>query len=85
MTRRLRIVTGIALGTLLLTVDPAAAQCAMCKTLLATPEGRQMIAALQSGILLLLAAPFVIFGTVATLAVRAQRRRHAMMGRGRTV
>lgn len=53
----------------------AGAQCAMCRQALSSPEGRQMIAALRSGILLLLAAPFTIFGTVATLAIRAQRRR----------
>jgi hypothetical protein len=42
---------------------------------LGSPEGQKMIAALRSGILLLLAAPFTIFGTVAVLAVRAQRKR----------
>ena len=34
-----------------------------------------MVAAFRSGILLLLAAPFLAFGTVAVLAVRAERRR----------
>lgn len=56
----------------------ATAQCAMCRTLLGSPEGQRMIAALRSGILLLLVAPFVIFATVATLAVRLQRRRRAL-------
>ena len=34
-----------------------------------------MVAAFRSGILFLLAAPFAVFGTVATLAVRRFRRR----------
>ncbi|MBM3770361.1 MAG: hypothetical protein FJW27_03565 [Acidimicrobiia bacterium] len=59
-----------------LSVD-VSAQCAMCRTLLGSPEGQRMIAALRSGILLLLLAPFVVFGTVATLAIRLQRRRLA--------
>lgn len=55
----------------------ASAQCAMCRSVLASPEGQRMVGALRSGILLLLAAPFAVFGTVAVLAVRTQRRRHA--------
>lgn len=77
MTRRSPVMTALALVVVVLTGDGAAAQCAMCKTLLATPEGQAMIAGLRSGILLLLAAPFAVFATVATLAVRAQRRRRA--------
>jgi len=53
--------------------EVALAQCAMCRSTLASEEGRQLVAALRSGILFLLAAPFVAFGTVAVLAVRAQR------------
>ena len=66
----------VVLGVLAAASD-ANAQCAMCRTMLATPEGQKMVAALRSGILLLLAAPFTIFGAIAMLAVRAQRRRHA--------
>lgn len=55
----------------------AAAQCAMCRTVLASPEGQRLIAGLRSGILLLLAAPFSIFATIAVLAVRMQRTRVA--------
>ncbi len=51
------------------------AQCAMCRSLLSTPEGQQLVDGLRSGILLLLAAPFVAFGTVAFFAVRTERRR----------
>jgi hypothetical protein len=46
----------------------------MCRTLLKTPEGQKLAAGLRSGVLVLLAAPFLAFGTVAVLAVRAQRR-----------
>jgi hypothetical protein len=50
------------------------AQCSMCRRAFNSPEGRQLVAAFRSGILFLLAAPFVAFGVVATLAVRGQRR-----------
>lgn len=66
----------IALGA---TVD-VSTQCAMCRTVLASPEGQQMVAALRSGILLLFVAPFIVFASVATLAVRLQRRRRAVEG-----
>jgi cytochrome c oxidase subunit I len=41
----------------------------------ASPEGQHMVAAFREGILFLLAAPFVVFGTVATIAVRKFRQR----------
>jgi hypothetical protein len=61
----------------LLWPEPAAAQCAMCRRALQSPEGQQMVAALRSGILVLLAAPFTLVGVVATLVVRMQRRRRS--------
>jgi membrane protein implicated in regulation of membrane protease activity len=73
----------VALVTVLIVMAlsaDASAQCAMCQTLLGSPEGQRMIAAIRSGILLLLVAPFVIFATVATLAIRLQRRRRALEG-----
>jgi hypothetical protein len=65
-----------ALVSVVLVLQPyaASAQCAMCRRALQSPEGQQMVAAFRSGILLLLAAPFLAFGTIAILAVRAQRR-----------
>ena len=75
MTKRERIALIAVLVAILLRPDIASAQCAMCRSLLATPEGQQIAAAFRSGILLLLAAPFAVFGTVVTLAVRANRRR----------
>ena len=59
----------------LATALPAAAQCAMCRRALQSPEGQQLIGAFRSGILLLLAAPFAVFGIVATLAVKRLSRR----------
>ena len=73
-TRWLAIVFVAAL-LLLWLPEAASAQCAMCRSLLKSPEGQRMIAAFRGGILLLLAAPFTVFGTIAVLAVRAQRRR----------
>ena len=71
-----RVVTIVALaGLAALWPDAAFAQCAMCRRALASPEGLQMVAAFRSGILLLLVAPFAVFATIATLAVRDQQRR----------
>ena len=54
--------------------DTALAQCPMCRLALESPDAQGLAAAFRSGILFLLAAPFVVFGTIATLAVRASRR-----------
>ena len=54
--------------------NTAVAQCAMCRQALASPEGRHLIVALRRGIVVLLAAPFLLFGVVAYVAVRARRR-----------
>ena len=55
---------------LALSAVPLDAQCAMCRRALSSPEGQRMIGALRSGIVVLLAAPFAVFGAVAILAVR---------------
>ena len=70
---RLGIVAGVV--AIFAIAVPADAQCMMCRRALQSPEGRQMIAAFRSGILVLLAAPFAVFGTVATLAIRQFRRK----------
>lgn len=51
------------------------AQCVMCRTALASEEGRALLAGFRSGIVVLLAAPFAAFGIVAALALRAFQRR----------
>lgn len=57
--------------------ETAMAQCAMCRTALSSPEGQRLAAGLRGGILLLLAVPFTLFGIVATLVVRLERKRTA--------
>lgn len=76
MSRRWRTLVAVLLAGAAIAAfaAPASAQCAMCRTLLQTPEGRHMAAAFRSGILLLLAAPFSIFGIIAALAVRIHRK-----------
>lgn len=76
---RARLVAAAFLAVALVALMPgrAGAQCAMCRTVLASPEGQKLIAGLRGGILLLLAAPFSIFATIAALAVRMQRHRMA--------
>jgi hypothetical protein len=67
---------GLAVALVVMaTAHTASAQCAMCRRALDSPEGRQMIAAFRSGILVLLATPFAVFGAVATLAVRRFKQR----------
>jgi hypothetical protein len=79
MTRRRSVaaIAGIGVLAVLLAPDTVSAQCAMCRRALDSPEGQQLIGALRRGIVVLLAAPFMLFGVVALLAVRMQRRRHA--------
>ena len=65
----------LAFAFVLLLPHPAAAQCAMCRRALTSPEGQRMVAAFRVGILFLLAAPFLVFGTIATMAIRRFRQR----------
>ena len=71
--RRVRTIL-LAMGAtvVLLGRAPAAiAYCAMCQTsLLNSPEGQMLAAGFQSGLLFLLAAPFVVSGVVAFLLLR---------------
>ena len=77
MKRMLAAGVVVVLIAILAAPEPLAAQCAMCRRALDSPEGQRLIGALRHGILLLLAAPFLLFGVVAFFAVRAQRnRRH---------
>ena len=70
-----RIVGLVALAGAAVYSPALEAQCAMCRRALQSPEGQRMIAAFQSGIALLLLAPFTVFAVVAAFAVRSQRRR----------
>jgi hypothetical protein len=68
----------LTIGLAILVPEQSWAQCAMCRSVLASPDGQKLASALRSGILFLLAAPFVTFTTVAMLAVRRRRRRTSM-------
>jgi hypothetical protein len=69
-----RLSLGVALILLTAKSGVLEAQCAMCRTLLATPEGERIAAALRSGIWILLAAPFGAFAVIAVAAIRSRRR-----------
>ncbi|MBI2818561.1 MAG: hypothetical protein HYX73_01150 [Acidobacteria bacterium] len=77
MRRIAIIVTGGAAAVAWGKLTPtAAAQCAMCRTgLLNSPEGQQLIAGFNSGILFLLAVPILICFSVLFLLWRAARKR----------
>jgi hypothetical protein len=68
-------IVALAVILVLLSFDQVSAQCAMCRRALDSPEGRQMIAAFRSGILILLAAPLAVFAVVTRLAIRIDRVR----------
>lgn len=78
MTRRI-LLPLVILGAIALT-EPLAAQCSMCKTLLeGSAEGRQVARGLNHGILLMLAAPYLIFGSFGIVLFR--HRIVALVGR----
>ena len=77
MTLRRALVVWLVVAAAVLVPHGASAQCAMCRLALQSPEGQQMVAALRSGILFLLAAPFATFAMVAFLALHMRRRRTA--------
>ena len=61
-----------ALAALLaFTAVPARAQCAMCKaTLESSEEGRRVSSELNRAILVMVAAPYLVFGTCASVLFR---------------
>jgi hypothetical protein len=66
------------LATLLMTESMAFGQCAMCRTALEqSEEGKAMAGSFRYGILLLLAAPYVIGATVGIALFRAYRKKAA--------
>lgn len=73
MTRRL--LPALAVLLLALAATPAAAQCAMCATTVAnSEEGRALAGSLNSAILLMLAAPYAVFGTFVAVFFRHRLR-----------
>jgi hypothetical protein len=67
-----RLLAGLVLAIGMST--PLDAQCAMCRRVLESGEGRALVEVLRQAILLLLITPFVLVGVIGTLAVRMQRR-----------
>ena len=78
MSRRaLSLLVVVVCLAVLIPMD-AAAQCAMCRTALEnSAEGKAIAGSFRLGILFLLAAPYVIFGTVGFMIFRAHRRKAA--------
>lgn len=63
----------LALGVLVLAGDPAAAQCSICKTVLTqSPEGRQIGATFNTAILVMLVAPYLVFGSLVVIVFRVR-------------
>jgi hypothetical protein len=64
------------LAAALLLATDASAQCAMCRTALeSSPEGQAMAGSFRHGILLLLAAPYAIGGTIGYAVYRAYKKK----------
>jgi hypothetical protein len=75
MTRAGLSAVGLALFVLLALLDPPAAlaQCSMCKAVVAqSPEGQRMAGELNKAILLMFAAPYLIFGSCAAVLFRSR-------------
>jgi hypothetical protein len=70
-----RLAVAVAVVALLASGGPAFAQCAMCKTFLtSSPEGQRIAREFNLGILVMLFAPYVVFGSFAAFAFRTQLR-----------
>lgn len=60
-----------AAAAMLAAVGPALAQCAMCRgAVTSSPEGQAIGGSLNTAILLMVAAPYAVFGSVATILFR---------------
>jgi hypothetical protein len=63
----------LVLGVLMLAGGPAAAQCSICKTVLTqSPEGRQIGATVNTAILVMLLAPYLVFGSLVVILFRVR-------------
>jgi hypothetical protein len=68
-------VLGLALALALSVGGPLEAQCPMCRTALTeSPEGQKMAQGFNRGILFLLGAPYLVFGTIAGSIWYSRRR-----------
>ena len=77
--RRLKVCRAVVTAAMVAVLNAGvSAQCAMCRTVLASPEGQRWAAALRHGIVILLAAPIGAFAVIGYAALRSQRRIDAM-------
>jgi len=66
----------LAVALLLASAGPALAQCAMCKTFLtSSPEGQRIARDFNLGILVMLVAPYAVFGFFTAFALRGEIKR----------
>lgn len=66
---------GVFVALLALVATDLSAQCVMCKTALTnSAEGRGVAPALNRAILLMIAAPYLVFGAVGLVAFRGRLR-----------
>jgi len=73
MSRRTAFFSLSLIVVLGLSVEPALAQCAMCRSVIAqSPEGQQVAAELNKAILLMFFAPYLIFGSFAAWIFRSR-------------
>lgn len=80
--RRLATLALLA-APLLLAAAPLAAQCAMCQTaLLNSPEGRGMGEEFNRAILVMLFAPYAVFGSIGAVLLRHRIRASVRRWRG---
>jgi len=76
----MKAVLAALVALVLLFVPDLQAQCAMCKTALTnSPEGRGLVPEFNRAILLMIAAPYVVFGAVGVAAFHHRIR--SAMGR----
>lgn len=76
LSKRIIVILGLVAAIALIGVSPLAAQCAMCRTALTqSAEGQQLAAGFNSAILLLLGAPYLVFGTLAGSLWISRRRK----------
>jgi hypothetical protein len=72
----------LALGLVITAVDPALAQgCALCKTVLTgSKEGQAIARQFNEAILVMLFAPYLVFGSLAAFAFRVRIRERLSRG-----
>jgi hypothetical protein len=69
----LALAAAVLLAVLVGLAEPALAQCSMCRSVVAqSPEGRRVASELNKAILLMFAAPYLVFGSFAAWLFRGR-------------